>query len=73
MSDKPRPTLYQMYVRRRESDTLLGIACAVIAVLFIAGIITAFIRAENLSAAKQQQAHVPTKPPETTGAGGMQK
>jgi hypothetical protein len=63
----------RLYHRHRESDTTLGIAIALIAMLFIAGIVTAFIHAADTNAV--QTAQHAAKPPaaETTGSGGSSR
>lgn len=72
MSDLERdsPGRWQrLYARHRQSDTTLGVAVALIAMLFIAGIVTAFIHAADTTSV--QNAQNTAKPPaaETTGSG----
>jgi hypothetical protein len=64
-----RDWMRRFHSSHRESDTTLGVAMALIAMLFIAGIVTAFIHAADTS--KMQSAQVPTGPAstETTGSG----
>ena len=67
---RPSPgTWRRLYLRYRDSDTTLGVAVAVIAALFIAGIVAAFIHAADLN--KEQHAQNTATPPaaETTGSG----
>ena len=65
-----RDWMRRFHSRTRESDTTLGVAMALIAMLFIAGIVTAFIHAADTS--KMINAQVPTGPAETTGSGNGQ-
>lgn len=70
MSDhrNSRGLLRGLYAGHRESGATLGVAMALIAMLFIVGIITAFIHAADTT--KIQTARTPASPPtETTGSG----
>ena len=63
--------LRQLYARHRNSEATLGVAMALIAMLFIAGIVTAFIHAADTNPAQRAQNIPPiaSAPAETTGAG----
>jgi hypothetical protein len=63
-----RNRLRAFYARHRESEATLGIAMALIAMLFIAGIVTAFIHAADTGAVKNAQTST-TPPVQTTGSG----
>ena len=60
--------LRRLYRERRGSDTMLGIAMAAIAVLFIAGIVTAFIYAADTNPVQSAGTAAPVQKP--TGPGG---
>ena len=63
-----RGRLRRLYARKGNADATLGVSLALIAMLFIAGIVTAFIHAADTS--KLQSAQINAAPPaETTGSG----
>jgi hypothetical protein len=68
----PGTYLRRLYARQRDSDTMLGIAVAVIAVFFLAGIITAFVHASDLTQQKQErvQARIRASTQTSQGATG---
>jgi hypothetical protein len=59
----------RFYTRHRESDTTLGVAMALIAMLFIAGIVTAFIHAADTNVVQNAQNKAAPPAAETTGSG----
>jgi hypothetical protein len=60
-----------LYKRHYDSDTTLGVAMALIAMLFIAGIVTAFIHAADTPSVQNAQTTAPAS--ETTGSGSTRR
>ncbi len=63
-----RRQLRQLYLRHRSSDATLGVAIAIIAMLFIAGIITAFIHAADTTDLRNARNRAAPPAAETTGS-----
>jgi hypothetical protein len=58
----------RLCLRHRQSEAMLGVAMAVIAMLFIGGIVAAFVHAADTSGV-QHAANPPPASSETTGSG----
>lgn len=61
--------LRTFYARHRESEAMLGVAMALIAMLFITGIVTAFIHAADTNAVRNAQTSITPSAAQTTGSG----